>query len=121
MKRCIYCGRENADENQHCIYCGEVLGDGNENQQAGDGEHAYVKQELILHKEEPHDDSNVVRCPNCGSTNVQFVTKTRESDMDASNACCGFLLFGPIGLLCGLTGTRETKTVRKCMKCGHEF
>ena len=65
--------------------------------------------------------NDVVRCPNCGSTNVEFVTYQSSSNFDAGDACCGYLLCGPIGLLCGAKDKTEAKTVRKCKKCGQEF
>lgn len=67
------------------------------------------------------EDDDVIRCPRCGSTNIHFVTKDTGSGIDKSDACCGYLLFGPIGLLCGVKDKKESTTVRKCMKCNHEF
>ena len=40
--------------------------------------------------------------------------------------CCGWILFGPLGLLCGLCGTgvksqTQTKTYWMCRSCGNKF
>ena len=67
------------------------------------------------------DDDDVVRCPKCGSKNVEFVTYQASSNFDKGDACCGYLMCGPIGLLCGAKDKTTAKTVRKCKKCGHEF
>lgn len=65
-----------------------------------------------------------MKCPNCGSDNCFPITETNTKGFDAGNACCGyFLLGGPLGLLCGLCGTGETKTKQywKCGNCGSSF
>lgn len=67
------------------------------------------------------DEEDIIRCPKCGSANVEFVTYQASSNFDKGNACCGYLLCGPLGLLCGAKDKTEAKTVRKCKKCGHEF
>ncbi len=72
-----------------------------------------------LKNSEQEDD--VVRCPKCGSKNVEFVTYQASSNFDKEDACCGYLLCGPIGLLCGAKDQTEARTVRKCKKCGEEF
>ena len=68
-------------------------------------------------------NDDVVKCPRCGSTQVEFVNKTHTQGVSGSNACCGWLLIGPIGLLCGLcgAGNSSSRAVRKCKKCGKEF
>jgi len=60
-------------------------------------------------------DSNTVRCPKCGCTQLS----TEKKGMDASSACCGALLLGPLGLLCGLQGAN--RVVITCLKCGHQW
>ena len=66
-------------------------------------------------------NDDVILCPKCGSRNVEFVTYQASSNFDKGDACCGYLLCGPIGLLFGAKDKTEAKTVRKCKKCGHEF
>ena len=68
-----------------------------------------------------------MRCPNCGSTNISSIvdTKTKIKGFDGGDACCGYLLFGWPGILCGLcnTGdtTTETRTTNICNDCGRRF
>ncbi len=66
-------------------------------------------------------EEDVVRCPVCGSQNVELVTYQSSSNFDKKDACCGYLLCGPIGLLCGAKDKTEVRIVRKCKKCGKEF
>jgi tellurium resistance protein TerD len=56
---------------------------------------------------------NAPKCPRCGSAHLS----NNKKGMDAGNACCGALLFGPLGLLCGLTD----KVVVTCLKCGKQW
>lgn len=67
-----------------------------------------------------------MKCPSCGSENCQFVTssETHSKSFGAGDACCGFLLFGPIGILCGLCGAEsytESKEYWICHQCGKKF
>lgn len=65
-------------------------------------------------------------CPKCGSNHLQVVneTKTTGGGYSAGNGCCGYILLGPLGLLCGSCGSK-TKTTNKaffvCMDCGNKF
>ena len=93
---CPKCGTKNLSSNNFCQKCGEKL-----------------------HKVKEDDDT--VRCPKCGSKNVEFVTYQSSSNFDKNDACCGYLLCGPVGLLAGAKDKTEARTVRKCKKCGHEF
>lgn len=49
-------------------------------------------------------------CPNCGSHNIQVVNQVTTKGFGAGKGCLGYLLLGPLGLLCGLCGMGETKT-----------
>ena len=61
-------------------------------------------------------------CPKCGSENVQFATNTSGGGYSAGNGCCGYMLLGPLGLLCGAFGSQtETKEFWVCNNCGHKF
>lgn len=67
-----------------------------------------------------------MNCPKCRSGNCQIITevKTTGKDYSASNGCCGYLLFGPIGMLCGLCAEgKQTTSVNYwvCHNCGHKF
>lgn len=73
-------------------------------------------------------------CPKCKSRNLQIVTNTEYSSetkgggYSASKGCCGYILAGPIGLLCGACGnkskttvTSKSTTVWTCLDCGNKF
>ncbi len=67
-----------------------------------------------------------MQCPKCGYPNLQPVTTTTTSGKDFSGgkACCGYILTGPIGLLCGFCGegkTTKSTTYWMCPNCGHKF
>lgn len=63
-----------------------------------------------------------MKCPKCGSEDVQFATRTSGSSFSASDSCCGFLLLGPLGLLCGLCGSDvSTDEFWVCRNCGKKF
>lgn len=71
-----------------------------------------------------YDKSHITRmkCPKCGSENIQFATRTSGSLFSASDSCCGFLLLGPLGLLCGLCGSDvSTDEFWICRNCGKKF
>ena len=70
--------------------------------------------------------STGIRCPRCGSYDIMPVSEvsTKGKDFDASNACCGYLLCGPLGLLFGATGKGKqtiTTTYWMCKGCGNKF
>ena len=69
----------------------------------------------------PTKERNKITCPQCGSDDIHFVTTQASQNFDKKDACCGYLLCGPLGLLCGVKDKTESKTVRKCMKCNREF
>lgn len=66
-------------------------------------------------------------CPKCGSEDIEIITETSNSTQGfgAGKGCCGYIIFGPIGLLCGLLGmgkgTSNTNTYRMCRNCGSRF
>ncbi len=65
-------------------------------------------------------------CPNCGKDNCELITETytKGKDVSAGKACCGNVLFGPAGLICGLCGKgKQTKsdTFFVCKECGNKF
>ena len=70
--------------------------------------------------------SSGFRCPRCGSHDILPVSEvsTTGKDFKAGDACCGFLMCGPLGLLCGATGKGKqttTNTYWMCKGCGNKF
>ncbi|MBQ8550168.1 MAG: hypothetical protein IKL44_05480 [Clostridia bacterium] len=67
-----------------------------------------------------------MKCEKCGSENCQIIqeTSTSGSDFSASKGCCGYLLFGPLGILCGLCGKGKqvkSKGYWICNDCGNKW
>lgn len=69
-------------------------------------------------------------CPQCGNKDLQVTTETNTqttgSNYSGGKGCLGFLLFGPLGLLCGSCGQGQTTTTTNhtywiCPKCGKKF
>lgn len=65
----------------------------------------------------------IPKCPKCGSKNLQAVSVGETKGFNTGNGCCGAILLGPFGWLCGLSGMGKgkTKAKRMCMKCGNTF
>lgn len=65
-----------------------------------------------------------MKCPQCSSDNVQVHYETEKQGFSGGKSCCGWLIFGPIGLLCGLCGKDNVKSEEKywvCNNCGRKF
>ena len=67
-----------------------------------------------------------VCCPRCGCCQCTPFQETVSEgrDFEPGDALCGFLLFGPIGLLCGAcNGGRKSynRIYWICNECGHHF
>lgn len=84
-----------------------------------------------------------MRCPKCGSENIQAITQQKTVGKFKDNrktkgfgwckGCLMTFIIGPFGWLCGLCGmgktkgkvkdTRETKSeiVYCCLNCGNQF
>ncbi len=68
-----------------------------------------------------------MRCPRCGSYAIERIirTDTTEKGFGFFKACCGYLIFGCIGILCGLCGAGKRRTFTTtsfiCRDCGHRF
>jgi len=66
-------------------------------------------------------------CPSCFSDKVHPVSEVESKTK--GYGCCkgglGYLLFGPIGFLCGLCGMGDEKSTTNvlwvCSNCGHKF
>ena len=67
-----------------------------------------------------------MKCPNCGGENCQIINEisTEGTNYDVANGCCGAILLGPLGLLCGLNGAGK-QTVNTnywvCNRCGYKW
>lgn len=73
-----------------------------------------------------------ITCPECSSTNCHRIITRHEhtyedQDYSVGQGCCGAVLFGPVGVLCGLLGgkTKRTEVTQdsfwECDDCGLKF
>jgi hypothetical protein len=64
-----------------------------------------------------------MKCPKCGSESCFPISKTEMKGYGLGEGCCGYIIFGPIGLICGLCGMGEGKKTDywKCGSCGCKF
>ena len=61
-------------------------------------------------------------CPNCESDNCRFISQAHTKSGSFCDGCCGFLLLGPIGVLCGFCGSEtQVKEFWVCDNCGCKF
>ena len=67
-----------------------------------------------------------MQCPKCKSENCQIINEvtTKGKDFSASKGCCGAVLLGPLGILCGACG--KGKRVQNtnywvCNECGNKW
>jgi tellurium resistance protein TerD len=56
-----------------------------------------------------------LRCPHCGSMELSI----QKEGFQAGPACCGAILAGPLGLLCGAKDSNKLN--RHCLNCGHKW
>lgn len=71
-------------------------------------------------------NSTGFRCPLCGGTNCTPLVEnsTTGKDFSVSKGCCGAVLLGPIGILCGACGKGKQTTSTMywvCPNCGNKF
>ena len=65
-----------------------------------------------------------MKCPKCGSENVHVSIEITKQGFSGGKGCCGAILLGPLGLLCGLCGKNKIKSEEKywlCNNCGAQF
>lgn len=59
-----------------------------------------------------------MKCPVCGSENVVILSDQNQKGYSFCNGLLGYICCGgPIGLLCGLFGMGETKSVSHTIYC----
>ena len=65
------------------------------------------------------NQTHFAKCPECGTTSVEFLGRDKKAWSWAKAIIGGILLFG-IGILFGLLGT-QGKFNYRCKKCGLHF
>lgn len=112
--QCNYCGKELPEGSAFCNYCGHP-----QNGTAGQSAPGAPAPTVST----PHEGDGTLRCPHCGSTRLQYTTTVKTQGVSVSDACCGYVCLGPLGLLCGFCGAGSTKTNESwvCCDCGTKF
>ncbi len=117
------------ENSSFCNVCGEPVEESAENQvNIQDPNLA----DDILEDTVTNAAKSMVTCPKCGNAymrmQVQKNVHTSTSDgYSASDGCCGYILFGPLGLLCGVGGNQKTNVTETssklwaCDNCGNTF
>jgi len=64
-----------------------------------------------------------LKCPKCGSENIQIIIERDSNNFDLTSGIIGTICLGPIGLLCGLLcgESIKEKTTCKCNNCGLKY
>lgn len=112
---CRKCGREITDNSEYCEDCRNA-------------------SQAVTQKESSVSCQRKKCCPKCKSRNLQIVANTEYSSQtkgggySVGKGCCGYILLGPFGLLCGGCGskskttvTSKSTTVWTCLDCGSKF
>lgn len=109
---CKNCGAEIPDGSQFCAKCGSSI----------ETSPTVAQQANIV--------PAGLRCPKCGSKSLQAIVESNTTGTgggySGGKGCLGFLLFGPLGLLCGSCGSKQkisttNKTFWVCQNCGNKF
>lgn len=123
---CRFCGTKNSDEHPYCKTCGKPLA------LPATQEPIPVHDSSIQPPTQPPPipSPSAISCPYChaDAQDCHPISKTNvetSSGYSLWNGCCGMLLLGPAGLLCGLCGQNKTSvksaTWWVCKQCGREF
>ncbi|MGN0696553.1 MAG: zinc-ribbon domain-containing protein [Oscillospiraceae bacterium] len=141
---CPKCGKYNSDDSEVCVHCGADLTDVSigddsyaENNAADEiyGDIKIIKASInpnlsggsVIYRQKIQEnkefaDIDSIRCPKCGSDNIQYVYETDKKGFSAEKGCCG-LIFSPFGWLCGFCGANKKEITEfwVCKKCGARF
>lgn len=122
---CKFCGKKNPDGAVFCKECGKNLS----------GMKDVVKNVPVIPEQQETEtvrDFDIFSCPSCRADSefcypvVKTNVKTSGGGYSFWNGCCGLILLGPLGLLCGACGGSVRTKVRSetwwvCRQCGKEF
>lgn len=125
---CRNCGKEIYGTKEYCDTClAEING--------GAGNSSQNNQQTTQPEFKENNTKQKKKCcPRCKSHNLQVLSNTSyeskfsSKSYGAGKGCCGYILFGPIGILCGLCGANSKHTVKSststiwvCLDCGEKF
>ena len=132
MRSCPFCGRAIDDDARYCSGCCKEIDEHDEIT------HNPITEAMLHYDEMPvvitKRKNGIVRCPRCGERNLHPLNETTTSvqtsggGYSSSKGCLGWLLFGPVGLLCGGLGQKQRTSVNTanklywvCNECGFKF
>lgn len=144
---CVHCGKEIPNDATFCVYCGKKVFQKDENEVVSTGEdkdanmgkntsfassveglcEAFSAGKELLNVEAGQRNDTI--CPFCKLQNCQplqkSTTEVKHRGYGWGSGCCGLLLLGPFGLLCGMCGMgSEVKTTSElwwvCQSCGKQ-
>ena len=129
---CPNCGAKLPGGSKFCLSCGaKVLQDLNGAQKI---QNETPEKQVKMNAPTMDKQKGKIHCPNCHCTDFTVVSETITSNTSTGGGysggkgCVGFLLFGPLGLLCGscgnkqkITTTNTTKNFFLCSNCGNKF
>ena len=129
---CRFCGEKNSDNAAFCKKCGKKLTNESANAPPVSPVELYAKQYAEQYVDSMLQKSEAAFCPFCSAGHeychpiAKVNVKTSGGGYRFCNGCCGYILLGPIGLLCGACGSSAKTKVRNetwfvCSKCGKEF
>lgn len=114
--KCTNCGTEY--QGNACPNCGTVSEIQNYSQQPNYQQPNYQPQQAPqqpYYQQAPQGQQGGIRCPKCGSTNLQIINEVKGKGVSFLKLClCG--LFG----LCG-AGKTKNKQFWVCQNCGNKF
>lgn len=131
--KCPYCGYENSEGAAICDMCEMPLQQLTRKRQHARPEIPQTPKAdrpARVHPLEEQFEIPSVGCPNCGTPLcdcapiVKTTVKSSGGGYGLFSGCCGTILLGPLGLLCGLRKqsiTSKNQTWWVCRKCGKEF
>lgn len=119
--KCPYCGSENRDDATSCEICEMPL-------RQAPARRPEAKQNIT--RPTYDEPLSFGACPQCGAplSDCTPVSKTSVKSSGGGyglfSGCCGLVLLGPLGLLCGVKKqniTSSNQTWWVCRRCGKEF
>ena len=122
---CPMCNHIQLASRKRCCKCGTYFDKALEEK---------LKNRIILPEQKQPNTNKEKRpvfcCPSCGHKDLQVINETSSQTSgggySAGKGCLGYLLLGPLGLLCGSCGQSQTTTTTHhtywaCPRCGKKF
>lgn len=131
--KCPYCDSNNRDDAAFCEMCEMPLNIVSERKiitRTTLPQSSYDKQPIYTAPNFREEPTTYASCPHCGCplSECTPIVKTTVTSTGGGygffSGCCGAMLLGPLGLLCGLRGRDTTSTSQTwwaCRTCGKEF